>query len=148
MKHFFLVVLFVTIWQSTAIAAVTRVSQNDYIVGGILGTIPGFGVGHAIQNRYESKGWIFTAGEVAGVAAGITGALLPSHSARSVLSWIGWSVYLGFHIWEIVDVWLLTQPNHAKTADLMHERPWQNGWWGAQQTPNSANVLSLSLLSF
>jgi hypothetical protein len=39
-------------------------SSQD-VAGAFAGTVVGFGLGHALQNRYWEKGWIFTAGESA-----------------------------------------------------------------------------------
>lgn len=45
-----------------------EVSKTNYYAGGVLGVLPGFGIGHAIQGRWRDKGWIFTAGEVVSAA--------------------------------------------------------------------------------
>ena len=42
------------------------ISEQQYHIGAAIGSIPipSFGIGHAVQGRYMSRGWIFTAGEV------------------------------------------------------------------------------------
>lgn len=89
-----------------------EMDKTKYIVGGILGTYPfGLGIGHAIQGRYAEKGWIFTAGEVGslGVAtASLVGCYsdtLTNHNCNLAPFVIGVYAYLGFRVWEIIDVW-------------------------------------------
>src|SRR4051812_36567936 len=51
-----------------------EMGNGRYISGGAVGSIFGFGIGHAIQGRYSEKGWIFAVGEAATglvVAAGL-----------------------------------------------------------------------------
>ncbi|MGZ3769732.1 MAG: hypothetical protein ACXVCP_07845 [Bdellovibrio sp.] len=87
-----------------------EVSETQYIVGGIIGTYPGLGIGHAIQGRYSEKGWIFTTGEIATLvafASGIGDCWNGNRygSCNSGLALGGLIGYLGFRVWEIVDVW-------------------------------------------
>ena len=98
------------------------ISQGRYIVGGVAGIFPGFGIGHAIQGRYSDRGWIFTTGSVLipvsfymtiffGTASGYqpdNKFLLSATYASLGLIFIG----MGIKIWEMVDVWLL--PSHYK----------------------------------
>lgn len=94
---------------------VGEISQSRYIIGGVLGTYPiGFGLGHAVQGRWTQGGWIFTAGEVASLAAvvgGVAGCIDNSFSSdkcsglESTLIVTGVVGFVGFRIWEIVDVW-------------------------------------------
>ena len=39
---------------------VAIISQGQYISGGVVGTVFGFGIGHAIQGRWTKTGWIHT----------------------------------------------------------------------------------------
>ena len=92
------------------------VGDAQYIIGGILGTYPGFGIGHAVQGRYSDKGWIFTVGELGAVVLMVAGAAdcfsstnydsnnnnCNSGSGTLLVGVLG---YVGLHIWEIVDVW-------------------------------------------
>lgn len=43
------------------------ISPGAYIVGGLLGTWIGFGLGHAVQGRYDDGGIIFMFGEATGL---------------------------------------------------------------------------------
>lgn len=47
----------------------TDISEKDYALGGILGTIIGFGSGHAVQGRWRQDGQIYTYTQLAGLAA-------------------------------------------------------------------------------
>ncbi len=90
-----------------------EIGTGRYVVGGILGTYPlGLGIGHAIQGRYSEKGWIFTVGELASVALAVTGLSNCVYSSIYYRDcdvngpfWLGIGAYIGFRIWEIVDVW-------------------------------------------
>jgi hypothetical protein len=96
----------------------TPMSSAQYIFGGALGSLVGFGTGHAIQGRYKEKGWIFTLAESLAVGSIITGAVWTNNlsskpnvgKAEALLPVIGFSavggaVGLAFHIWEIIDLW-------------------------------------------
>ena len=94
-----------------------HISNGRYIAGGIVGTAVGFGIGHAVQGSYGEIGWVFTAGEVAGLSMMIAGLSLGISRPRDgnderqlkaidkTLIFTGLATQLGFHIWEVVDVW-------------------------------------------
>jgi len=97
------------------------VSTGKYITGGVLGTTLGFGIGHGVQGRWHDRGWIFTTAESIGTAALIAG--LASCKKTTDVNGndttdcsdtgaivAGYGVLLGFHIWEIVDVWTGATP--------------------------------------
>lgn len=89
---------------------VTKISTGQYVAGGVLGTLMGVGIGHAIQERYTQNGWIFTAtqlgsGFMYGLFAGQGNEI---GAGLSIISLIG------FRIWELVDVWWL--PSSHKTV--------------------------------
>ena len=104
-------------------------SQGQYIGGGVVGTVVGFGLGHAIQGRYFRTGWIHTTLQ-AGSLMGATTYILyhvstalqdknkrPIHNnAKSITKeddsyflplYTLYMIFLGSRIWEIVDVWIL-----------------------------------------
>ncbi|MGZ3743527.1 MAG: hypothetical protein ACXWRE_04505 [Pseudobdellovibrionaceae bacterium] len=99
--------------EDRRILRIGEISTTSYVVGGILGTYPlGLGIGHAIQGRYTDKGWIFTVGELASVAVVAAGVgscwdsvTATSGSCNSSTLFLGAVGYVGFRIWEIVDVW-------------------------------------------
>jgi hypothetical protein len=98
----------------------TPVPTGKYVTGGVIGSIFGFGIGHAIQGRYADKGWIFTATEVAGVGLAAAANCKTEKDDYGDDKWtckngsglyaIGVGVVLGFHIWEIVDLWADAKP--------------------------------------
>ena len=77
-KHYLLLVLFAFPFVfrinadanvSPATNAVEEIgmSRAQYVTGGVLGSIFGLGIGHAVQGRYSERGWMFTAGDVTGI---------------------------------------------------------------------------------
>lgn len=89
-----------------------EISTTAYVVGGIIGTYPvGFGVGHAIQGRYTDKGWIFTVGELGSLVVAYAGAgdcfssMIAGDKCNGGLLFLGAAGFVGFRIWEIVDLW-------------------------------------------
>ena len=103
---------------------ISHITQSRYIVGGVVGTLFGFGIGHAIQGRWLERGWIFTAASAAPFIGTIVLVGTNFHmiaSGRIGVSGIavdsagvGALVYAVATIWGIVDVWLL--PSHYKVT--------------------------------
>ena len=102
------------------------ISNARYIGGGILGSVIGFGTGHAVVGEYESMGWMFTTIEGSIVAATIAGSLAgyagDPNSEFDIVAWatfisvaIGGALWLAIHIWEIVDLW--QRPNVIQNSD-------------------------------
>jgi hypothetical protein len=99
-----------------------KVPTGKYITGGIIGSAVGLGIGHAIQDRYHDKGLIFTATEAAGLTAVLLGASQCKTETDSLgvkktncdsgmsTMLVGYGVFLGFHIWEVVDIWTGATP--------------------------------------
>lgn len=90
------------------------VSTGKYITGGVLGSTLGFGIGHGVQGRYGSKGWIFTATEAASLSLILAGCRElkdtdndgdKDECNNNGLAAFGYVALVGFHIWEIIDVW-------------------------------------------
>lgn len=86
-----------------------EIENNHYAAGAIAGTLIGFGLGHAIQDRYTPKGLIFTTSEAASVSLFILGAQnidSPGHrSGSGILAPIGLVAFVGLRVWEMIDVW-------------------------------------------
>lgn len=86
--------------------------NGRYLASGIVGTVAGFGIGHAIQKRYTPLGLVFTLGEVAATTALLidtTTQLTTTGSRETKLGSVavaGLVVLVGLHAWEIVDIWL------------------------------------------
>lgn len=115
------------------ILEIGEISQTRYIIGGILGTYPiGLGVGHAVQGRWSQKGWIFTAGELGSIGVLLVGALgCVNNEAdngfngkddcsdlNKALIVTGAISYIGFRIWEAVDVWVAPHGHNKKVREL------------------------------
>jgi len=88
------------------------ISKVKYFVGAGIGTGIGFGIGHAVQGRWKSTGWIFSALEgvsyaavLAATAESISDSLDGGDGKTPAYGDIGLAVFLGVHIWEIYDVW-------------------------------------------
>jgi hypothetical protein len=87
-----------------------EIEPPQHIIGGVAGTFAGLGIGHAIQGRWSDKGWIFTVGEVASfglilVALGDCG-FEDDCDDEADTAWFGLIAFIGFHVWEVFDVWL------------------------------------------
>ena len=96
-----------------SVSNVETINQGQYIAGGVIGTVFGFGIGHAVQGRWTKTGWIHTALQVGATGVLVAGymplivAFLSDTKGNNnvVLSVIGSIVLLGAKVWEIVDVW-------------------------------------------
>jgi len=51
-------------------------SHEQYHRGAFVGTLLGFGIGHAMQNRYANKGWIFTMLEGGSIVCFVTAEII------------------------------------------------------------------------
>ena len=141
-----------------------EVSKTKYYIGGVLGTLPGFGIGHAIQGRWKEKGWIFTAGELT-AAAGFLYFVIKSTSSlpsakeivnnysksdssstnlkgpfiNGLVSLAFLTLFLGFKAVETVDVWSFSS-HHYKVAE---EKIFQIS--PSYYSYNGKNMIGLSL---
>ncbi len=116
-----------------------EIGTGAYVVGGVLGTWPlGLGIGHAIQGRYAEKGWIFTVGELGSVAlilAGIQNCTYQygvygygsSGCTTNGLVGLGVVGFVGFRIWEIVDLWA-TPPEINRRYRALKQRTSGSTW--------------------
>jgi hypothetical protein len=99
-----------------------EISQAQLLAGGFLGTFLGFGSGHLPYQMYQSRGWIFTAGEAGTLALAILGATGIDNDCTvyenglrrcedvggSRLALVtGVLGFVGLRIWEIIDVWTI-----------------------------------------
>lgn len=88
-----------------------EISTLSTIGGGLVGTGFGLGLGHLVIGKYGEMGWVFTVGEIASAAAMSMGAaqlatgVFYGDDGGADLLWIGMASYVGFRIWEIIDVW-------------------------------------------
>lgn len=101
-------------------AVVPPITRKRYLLGGIVGSLAGFGIGHAITGHYHEFGWVFTLSQVLSLSiplltAGIivlatldgkleaTGDALISGWSISLIA--GLTLYAAFRLWEIIDIW-------------------------------------------
>lgn len=102
------------------------ISTERYVIGGILGTYPfGLGIGHAVQGRYLEKGWVFTVGQLASGAVMIAGlsncvwsTMARANGCDNGLFALGVAGYVGFRIWEIIDVWAVPPEQNRRYHEL------------------------------
>jgi hypothetical protein len=103
-----------------------EIVQGRYIGGGITGSIVGFGIGHAIQGRYPERGWIFTVGEGVGITMFYVGILacfgdaINGQSCTPPVALIGGGLiaFVGFHIWEVIDLWVVPPQANRRYREL------------------------------
>lgn len=88
-----------------------EMSTSRYVTGGVIGTVPGFGLGHLVQQRWLERGWIFTAGELGsltlvGVGLGeCLGNAFSSGECNNSSLGYGILLFVAFKVWEFGDVW-------------------------------------------
>lgn len=105
-----------------------EMSTSRYVISGVLGTYPGFGIGHAIQGRWLERGWIFTGGEMVTGVIGLVGAFgchEPPHTSQSD-SACYWpyaflAAFTALKVWEIVDVWYEPYAHDQRYRELRHK---------------------------
>jgi hypothetical protein len=120
------IVLISILLAFTANAKPIPLERNQYFVGGIIGTMTGFGLGQAIHGRYKKTGWIFTLGEGAPFLAVLSGSAWfknPRHNQNlsslmlNVMA-ISGLCYVGFRVWDLVDLWAGAYPISPQQAGL------------------------------
>jgi|SRR5665647_2668115 len=110
-----------------------EISIGRYVTGGILSYAIGFGVGHAVQGRWNDQGWIYTVGEgAAGVAimyglsqaiggrGGFDGNTERNRRGERYLIG-GFLVLAGFRVWEVVDAWVAPPIHNRKVRALKQQ---------------------------
>lgn len=126
-----------------------KVSYGIKAGGALLGTIIGFGSGHALQGRYKSSGWKWTVAESAALGALIVSTNKYCESAPNgkpsldsstssqecsnsipILTMLG---FLGIRIWESVDLWSNLGSVEYHDLNSSKKNNWtigiaQNGW--------------------
>lgn len=101
-----------------------KITDGQHIAGGLVGTFIGFGTGHIVYQKYGSNGWIFTVGELGSIAVMMAGAVKATGGCFSGDSeecsegfgvyTLGALAYLGFRVWEIIDVWTIPGRHNRK----------------------------------
>ena len=107
------------------------ITRFQYITGGLAAVWPGFGMGHAIQGRWDEGGWIHPAIQGGVFVSGLS-VLAFRHSPDD---WSDKSKFKSFRkefnfllgalgllkVWEAVDIWFL--PSHYKMAKKYDGEP-------------------------
>lgn len=142
-----------------------EIGQARHIVGALVGTfVVPFGIGQAIEGRYLDTGWIFTLGEVAGISATVAGIATAADTCTTstsgagvslscsretnVLFWGGLFTYIGFRIWELVDVWggpSWHNERYRRAKAKVEGKSAQNGAWSPYVAPSGGDALALGL---
>ena len=81
--------------------------------GAALGTVFGFGLGHAIHGTFQETGWKFAASETAALTGAViaTNQCLDQPQNRQASSFCSWAPstfiisFLGLRVWESISVW-------------------------------------------
>lgn len=141
-----------TVWSETRETGMDKISLNSlsekdrkiiemgeigrgrYVLGGVVGTYVGLGLGHAIQGRYSSRGWIYTVGEVTSTGLIVVG-IFPcglgsdsSDSSASCLTFtIGMAGYIAFRAWEAVDLWVAPLIHNRKYREIKKKLSQESG---------------------
>ncbi len=152
MKKVLLVLAMMAVFHQETQAQPDHVTRDGYVFGGLVGSIAGFGIGHAVQGRYAKIGWAFTVGEGVGILSWLTipWIILVSGNqsiAPEVISKVGMAIFGGFRLWQITDLWVHSKPDRPVLADVTRERSWQKGWWGEEKSSQSS-VASFNLFSW
>jgi hypothetical protein len=107
------------------VLAIGEISEDAHLGGGAIGTLVGFGLGHAVQGRYGDKGWIFTIGDIVGMGLFLLATIdcafevggSQTCESKNRLQ-LGTALFVGFRIWEIVDVWAGPPAHNRRYREL------------------------------
>jgi hypothetical protein len=113
------------------------ISKKRYVTGGIFGSAVGLGIGHAIQGRYLAKGLMFSVTEVVGLGLLSSANCYNRQNERDVRrrgdcddtdkALLGAGLWLGFHIWEVIDIWTGARPVKQAPAVSLLMLPTESG---------------------
>ncbi len=93
-----------------------EISRTQYFAGAAAGTLVGFGLGHAIQDRYEKRGLLFSVGEASTLLVALNAIAScngddrvtnKSRCATRAAPLISLSAFTVLKLLEIVDLWLV-----------------------------------------
>lgn len=101
--------------REARVARIGKISDGRQVSGGLLGTYPGFGLGHVAQGRWQDDGKFFTYSQLGAVALmAVSGRCVGKvfsnkdndcGGPQEVLLLTGLIGYVGLRVWEIIDVW-------------------------------------------
>lgn len=139
-----------------------EISDGAHIGGGVAAIFVGFGVGQAIQGRWSERGWIFTLGEGASVAAIIAGAIKIADdcigdvngncnedddgngTALLVGGLLGYTV---FRVWDIIDAFSGPGEHNRRVRALKYRLgiPLRVGWKPYVNSTHDSTTAGLTL---
>jgi len=93
------------------------ISTGRYVAGGVVGSLWGLGIGHAINGTWLKTGWIFTALEPAMIVSAIM--LSDTDYYRWSFALVGATFIT--HVFEMVDLW--ARPNVYNVTELVPTAP-------------------------
>lgn len=110
------------------------IDQRTYVTGGVVGSLVGFGTGHAVIGKYKQVGWLYTAAE-----AGFLGLMIVGHK-KSVdetlrdgvsgdfdgsnygLMIVGYVGFISSKIGEIFDIWNRPHEHNRRHQELLDRK--------------------------
>ena len=123
------------------------ITQQKFLLGGLLGTVVGFGTGHAIQGRWRREGWKHTAWQAGAAALTAYGWFCSNYSASGhqiepepgseppkdkpaypacdayrLMLLVGVPLWAALKIVEIASVWG-PSPDHYRIVTTKHQSP-------------------------
>lgn len=125
-------------------SAVEKIENTSYdpalnVIGAGVGTVVGLGVGHPFQGRYQERGWMFTASQVAGLGLMLAGGFMGDcgldengnvrECGNQTQRSLGVGLYLGSRVWEIFDLWThLNKPLNRHVLILLRPQGVNLAW--------------------
>lgn len=113
-----------------------EITTTRYVVGGTVGTVAGFGIGHAIQRRFRPRGAVIMGAEISGLVVLVAGAIGSGYGGtaenrrnQGYIASAGALVFLGTRVVEIVDLWAGPTWKHGawRVAPLNVQEPRRPG---------------------
>lgn len=114
-----------------------EITDIAHVGGGMANVFLGFGIGQAIQGRWSEKGWLFTLGSAASIAAivvGVTQSFEEGGDDVPALFIAGYLSFLVFHVWGAVDAFV-EPPKHNRRVRELKMRLGMPTYFGQRVVP-------------
>ena len=113
-----------------------EIGPGAHIVGGLVGTMFGFGTGQAVQGRFGDTGWIFLVGEAGSIVLLAAALASCGNDCDDQAAWIaaGAIGLVGFRLWELIDVWA-GPASHNRRVQHARARAYGGYHYGAFVAP-------------
>ncbi len=98
------------------------ITQQKFLLGGLLGTVVGFGTGHAVQGRWRREGWKGTAWQAGAVAFTVYSATGDEEFLKWFFVSVGASLWAALKIVEIASVWW-PSPDYYRIVTTKNQPP-------------------------